>query len=84
MKSARGACPIRLKKMRGLREVARVLARRNVVIKENARCFSTELSDVQAANGAPPVRPGRKVIIYTPSKTPMQSGNSQTVAGKES
>ena len=69
-------------KMRGLREVvARALTRRNAAIKENVRYFS-ELSDIRAADGAPPLAKGRKVIIYSPSKTPMQSGNSQTLAGK--
>ncbi len=61
--------------MRSLREVARVLAR-------GERAYSAKITDVMAASGTVPVRPGRKVTIYAQSKTPMQSGSAQTLAGE--
>ena len=43
--------------------------------------FSTvKMTDIQAANGVPGTDEG--VIIYSPSKTPMQSGMAQTLEGK--
>ena len=72
----------RYKIMNNLRQAARVLARRNTVTGENARFFASDSSDILVANGVPPVSKGRKVTIYSPSKTPMQSGTAQTLAGK--
>ena len=70
--------------MRNLRELARVLARRNVAFGENTRFVSTTMTDIHAADGALGIAQGRRVIIYSPSKTPLQSGVAQTLAGKTS
>ena len=67
--------------MRSLREVARVLARGEPVARGGARSFS-KITDVMAASGTVPVRAGRKCTIFSPSKTPMQSGSAQTLAGE--
>ena len=42
---------------------------------------SHTVTDVVAAAGVPPLRPGRKVTIYAPPKTAMQSGSAQTLQG---
>jgi NADH dehydrogenase (ubiquinone) Fe-S protein 4 len=39
------------------------------------------VTDVLAAAGVPSLRHGRKVTIYAPPKTAMQSGSSQTLQG---
>jgi hypothetical protein len=39
-------------------------------------------TDIHAADGSLGIARGRRVIIYSPSKTPMQSGVAQTLAGK--
>lgn len=51
-----------------------------------SRYFSQEnnnhrVTDVVAAAGVPSLRHGRKVTIYAPPKTAMQSGSSQTLQG---
>lgn len=52
-----------------------------------SRVFSEEeqhnhrVTDVVAAAGVPSLREGRKVTIYAPPKTAMQSGSSQTLQG---
>jgi hypothetical protein len=40
------------------------------------------MTDLLAANGVPPVREGRKVTIFSPARTAMQSGSAQTLQGK--
>lgn len=68
--------------MRNLRELTRVLGRRNAVFGENTRFVSTTQTDIHAADGSLGIAKGRRAIIYSPSKTPMQSGVAQTLAGK--
>mmetsp|Transcript_8112 Transcript_8112/g.16286 ORF Transcript_8112/g.16286 Transcript_8112/m.16286 type:complete len:180 (+) Transcript_8112:53-592(+) len=41
----------------------------------------SHVTDYVAASGMPPIRPGRKVTIHAPPKTPMQSGSAQTLQG---
>jgi len=67
--------------MKTLREIARVLGPRNAADFTSLRYFS-EMTDVLAANGTPPVRHGRKATIFAPSKTAMQSGSAQTLEGR--
>ena len=68
--------------MRSLRKVVQVVARYDVAGMDSVRCFASKpMTDIQAANGAPPVRSSRKAIIYSPSKNPMQSGSAQTLQG---
>ncbi|KAL4516518.1 hypothetical protein Ndes2526B_g05113 [Nannochloris sp. 'desiccata'] len=67
--------------MRNLRELTRVLGRRNAVFGENTRFVSTTQTDIHAADGSLGIAKGRRAIIYSPSKTPMQSGVAQTLAG---
>ena len=59
-----------------------MLGRRNAVFGENTRFMSTTMTDIHAADGSLGIAKGRRVIIYSPSKTPMQSGVAQTLAGK--
>jgi len=68
--------------MRNLRELARVLGRRNADFGGNTRFVSTTQTDIHAADGSLGIAKGRRVIIYSPSKTPMQSGVAQTLAGE--
>lgn len=41
----------------------------------------SHVTDYVAASGMPSIRPGRKVTIHAPPKTPMQSGSAQTLEG---
>ena len=60
---------------RNLKELTKALHRVGI-----ARSY-INISDIQRAGGTPPLREGRKCIIYSPSKTAMSSGSAQTLEG---
>lgn len=62
---------------RGLKEISRVLRR----TESSWKCMFSTQSDILVAAGVPPIREGRKVTIFAPGKTPMQSGSAQTLEG---
>lgn len=49
--------------------------------EDSEKTTQHRVTDVVAAAGVPSLRTGRKVTIYAPPKTAMQSGSSQTLQG---
>lgn len=65
----------------GIQGSASTTARSSIASSTHWYSSDSHVTDSVAASGMPPIRPGRKVTIHAPPKTPMQSGSAQTLEG---